>query len=258
VAADRERGFAMSRSTRYALFFIGGGLVAVLYVWAVVGMPLFGSIFHPYRDLAIHAAVAHGTANAVSAVNFDQRAIDTLGEETIFFASVLGAAALLRPSKEEREKRGGHGGAEQVMASTRLAGYVLFPLTIIIGLDVVAHGHLTPGGGFQGGVVLATGIHLLYVAGSYDALERTRPVHLYEYSEVAGALAFVGLGFAGIVIAGAYLANVVPYGGFGHLVSAGTVDLLSFAVGIEVASGVIVMLAHFLEQAIALQGGPHE
>jgi len=248
----------MSRSVRYTLFFVGGGLVAVLFVWGVVGMPSFGSNFHPYRDLAIGATIAHGTANAISSVNFDQRAIDTLGEETIFFASVLGAAELLRPSKEERERRGDHTGVRHVMASTRFAGYVLLPVTLLVGLDVVAHGHITPGGGFQGGVVLATAVHLLYVAGSYDALERVRPVHLYEYGEVAGALAFVGLGFAGIAIAGSYLSNIIPYKGFGHLISAGNVEVLNFAVGIEVASGVIVMLSHFLTQAIALHGGPHE
>jgi multicomponent Na+:H+ antiporter subunit B len=246
----------MTRSTRYLLFFGGAALLGVFFVFGVIGMPSFGSAFHPYRDLSVPAAVAHGTANVVSAVNFDQRALDTLGEESIFFASVLGAAALLRPSKEETERRGGYGSASRIMASTRFAGYVLLPLTLVVGLDVVAHGHLTPGGGFQGGVILATGVHLLYVAGSYDALERARSVHFYEYGEVAGALGFVGLGFAGLAVAGAYLANVIPYSGFGNLVSAGNVEVLNFVVGIEVTSGVIVMLAHFLEQAIALRGGP--
>jgi len=245
----------MNRNARYLLFFAGGALVAVLFAWAALGMPSFGSTFHPYRDLAVPAAVAHGTANVVSAINFDQRAFDTLGEETIFFGSVIGAAALLRPSKEEREQTSGHGHAKQVMASTRFAGYVLLPLTLVVGFDVVAHGHLTPGGGFQGGVVLATGVHLVYVAGSYDALERVRSVHVYEYAEVVGALGYLGLGFAGLAIAGSYLANVIPYSGFGQLVSAGNVEVLNFAVGIEVSAGVVVMLAHFLEQAIVLRGG---
>ena len=243
----------MRRSTRYLLFFTGGGLFAVLFVWAAVGMPSFGSSFHPYRDLAVPAAVAHSTANVVSSVNFDQRAYDTLGEETIFFASVIGAAALLRPSKDEREEKQSRSGG-QVMASTRLAGYVLMPVTLVVGIDVVAHGHVTPGGGFQGGVVLATGLHLLYVAGRYEALERLRPVPALEYGEIAGMVAYAGLGLAGIAIAGAFLANAIPQGMLGQLVSAGTVDVLSFAVGVEVTAGAIVMLAHFFEQAIALRG----
>jgi multicomponent Na+:H+ antiporter subunit B len=244
----------MSRSIRYLLFFVGGGLVIVLFAYGVVQLPSFGSNFHPYRDLAVAAAVSHATANVVSSVNFDQRAFDVLGEETIFFASVIGASALLRPSKEESERRGENIAGSRVMESTRFAGYLMVPITLVVGIDVIAHGHVTPGGGFQGGVVVATGVHLLYVAGRYSALERLRPVQQFEYGEVFGTLSYACLGLAGIAIGGSYLANVIPFGTLGDLVSAGTVDVLNFVVGVEVTSGVIVMLAHFLEQAISLRG----
>ena len=240
----------MSRSLRYGLFLGGSGLLAVLFVWGVLGMPKFGSAYHPYRDLAVPAAQAHATANVVSAVNFDQRAFDTLGEESIFLASVIGAIVLLRPSKEERENRSDDNG--RMMASTRLAGYLLLPLTILVGFDVVAHGHLTPGGGFQGGVVLATAVHLLYVAGRFRALERVGPVDLFDVGEGIGALAFTGLGLAGLAVTGSFLSNVVPFGTFGQFLSAGTVEPLNFAVGIEVGCGVMVLLRQFLEQAIVL------
>lgn len=244
----------MNRGVRHLVFLFGGGLVAVLFVWGALGMPKFGSSNHPYRDRSVHAAAEHQTPNVVAAVNFDQRGFDTLGEESIFFASVIGAAALLRPSKEEREERQESGGGlRDVMASTRFAGYVLLPLTLLVGLDVVAHGHITPGGGFQGGVVLATGFHVLYVAGRYETLEKVRPVALFENGEVLGALGFAGLGFAGIAISGSFLSNMIPVGGWGSFLSAGTVEVLNFAVGIEVACGVIVLLSHFFEQAIRLR-----
>ena len=241
----------MSRATRYTLFLVGGGLIVVLYVLGVVGLPHFGSTDHPYRDRAVAASVAHQTASVVSSVNFDQRGFDTLGEESIFFASAIGAAALLRPSKEEREQRQDSSGrVGHVMASTRFVGYVLFPLTLLVGFDVIAHGHLTPGGGFQGGVVLATGLHVLYVTGRYDALEALRPVTAFEHGEVMGALLFAGLGFAGVGVSGSFLANLLPVGVFGAFLSAGTVEVLNFAVGVEVSCGVIVLLSHFFEQAI--------
>jgi multicomponent Na+:H+ antiporter subunit B len=246
----------VTRSTRYLLFFMGGGLLAVLFVWGVVGMPTFGSSDHPYRDRAVHASAAHQTANVVSSVNFDQRGFDVLGEESIFFASVIGAAALLRPSKDEREQHKAESGrVGHVMASTRFLGYVLFPLTLLVGFDVVAHGHLTPGGGFQGGVILATGLHVLYIAGKYDALEKLRPVTAFELGEVLGALGYAGLGLAGIGISGSFFANVIPFGTFGAFLSSGVVEVLNFAVGVEVACGVIVLLSHFFEQAIELRGG---
>jgi multicomponent Na+:H+ antiporter subunit B len=215
----------------------------VLLVLAFLRMPAFGSAVHVYRDLAVSAAVGHVTANVVSSVNFDQRAIDTLGEETILLGSVVGASALLRPGHKESERR--HPRTGRVLESTGLAGYVLLPVALIVGFDVVAHGHLTPGGGFQGGVVLATGIHLLYLAGSYRALERLRPVELFDAGEALGAGLFAVLGLIGILVGAFFLENILPLGSFGSLFSAGTVPVLNALVGIEVACGMVVLLTRF-------------
>ncbi|WP_235883748.1 MnhB domain-containing protein [Saccharopolyspora elongata] len=84
-----------------------------------------------------------------------------------------------------------------VLPLTALAGYVLTPLVLLLGADMLVHGHLTPGGGFQSGVVLATGVHLLYIAGDLPALRRLRPLAWCYYAEalatafpdVAGAFA---------------------------------------------------------------------
>lgn len=244
----------MSRTVRVWLFAAGALAVGTCYVIACIGMPSFGSSFHPYRDLAIAATARHATADAVSSINFDQRALDTLGEEVILLASVIGVAALLRPTTDERER--GPSLHARVLEPTRLLGYVMLPVTLVIGVDVVTHGHVTPGGGFQGGVVVASGVHLLYVAGSYDALQRLRPIPLFESGEAIGAAAFACIGIAGLVSASAFFFNAMSQGSFGALFSAGTVPLLNGAVGLEVASGVIVLVAKFLDQAILLGAKP--
>jgi multicomponent Na+:H+ antiporter subunit B len=236
----------VSRSLRWGVLDIGLAGVGLVLVLAFLRLPAFGSADHPYRDLAVPAALAHGTANVVSSVNFDQRGLDTLGEETILFGSVLATVALLRPSEEERIRR--QPGRREPLQATRLFGYLLLPLTLVVGADLVAHGHVTPGGGFQGGIMLATGLHLLYVAGRFRSLERVRPIPLFETVEAAGTAAFVSLGFAGTAVAGAFLANVLPYGTFGQLLSAGTVPLLNVAVGVAVGSGGVVLLAQFFQQ----------
>jgi multicomponent Na+:H+ antiporter subunit B len=127
----------------------------------------------------------------------------------------------------------------------------MLPVTLVLGLDVVAHGHLTPGGGFQGGVVLATGLHLLYIAGSYPALRRLRPLAWYEYGEGIGGGTFAVLGVVGLLASTGFLANFLPLGQFGALASTGTVPLLNAAVGVAVASGAVVLLAGFLEADVA-------
>jgi multicomponent Na+:H+ antiporter subunit B len=128
----------------------------------------------------------------------------------------------------------------------------------VLGADIVAHGGITPGGGFQGGVVLATGLHLTYVSGSFPALERIRPFAVFEQGEVLGAAGFVALGLVGLAAVTAFLANTLPLGHLGALVSGGTVQLLSAAVGVEVASGVILMLAQFFDQALVIRRRGHE
>lgn len=242
-----------------ALFAGSTAVLAVALVLAVLVMPSFGTSNHPGRNASVRASVAHATSNAVSSVNFDQRSLDTLGEECILLASVMGVALILRPGKDEEERE--HLGGGRVLDLTRLGGYVLLPVTLIVGLDVIAQGHLTPGGGFQGGVVVGTGIHLLYVAGRYKALQRARPMLALEWGEALGAGAFASLALAGALAGSAFLADFLPRGRLGVLLSAGTVPALNGAVGIEVASGTIMLLAQFLQQAMEIRpkggkGGP--
>lgn len=246
----------MTRRARIALFVVAGGCTAALLVLGVLDLPHFGSSFHPYRDASLAAAVAHKTSNVISSVNFDLRALDTLGEETILLASVIGVTVLLRPAEDEHEHQ--PVGEGRLLDSTRMVGYVFLPITVMIGLLTVAHGAVTPGGGFQGGVVVGTGIHLLYVAGSYRALERARPVGLAELGEAVGAGAFACMGIAGALAASSFLGNVLPLGAFGDLFSSGSVLFLSVAVGVEVASAVVVLLAQFLHQAVEVTGEEKE
>lgn len=241
----------MNRRVRAAVFVAAAGVLAAFFVAAALDMTPFGAAFHPYRDHAIRAAVEHVTANVVSSVNFDQRGLDTLVEETILLGSVLAAAALLRPQPDEEQRRIPEVG--RILPSTRLLGYVMLPLTIVIGIDLVVHGHLTPGGGFQGGVVIGTGIHLVYVSGSFRAVERLRPLTPYRVAEALGAAGFACLAMATAIAGLGFLANVISKGSFAQLFSAGTVPVLNGLVGVEVAAGVVVLLASFLDQEVLVR-----
>lgn len=236
----------MSRTIRFVIFAVGAVGVATLFAAAIHGVPAFGGAAHPYRDRAVAAALAHGTANVVSSVNFDQRGLDTLGEEVILLGSVLAASVLLRAAPGEHEHQPAAG--QRVLPAVVLVGYLLLPVTLLVGLSVVAHGALTPGGGFQGGVVLATGLHLLYLAGSYRVLQQLRPAHWAAPVEAAGAGGFVVLGLAGLLAGAGFLGNALPSGTFGELLSAGTVPLYNIAVGAAVFGGVVMLLAQFLRQ----------
>ncbi|MEV0533542.1 MnhB domain-containing protein [Kitasatospora sp. NPDC050463] len=239
----------MTARARLVMFSVAATVIAAFFVAACARLPTFGTPDHPYGDRAVAAALTHRTANVVSSVNFDIRAFDTLGEESILFGTVLGATLLLRRARDERHRRAE---AERAAPTTRLFGALLLPVTLVVGVYIVAHGQLSPGGGFQGGVVLATALHLAYVAADYRALKRLRPLTVLDVADSLAAASFSLVGLAGLIAGGAFLANVLPLGTFNEITSGGTVPVLNAAVGVEVASGLIALLAHFLDQAVEL------
>ncbi|SEE82241.1 MnhB domain-containing protein [Streptomyces sp. KS_5] len=241
----------MNPRTRLWLVAFGLAGVAALLVAACLDLPHFGGDRHPYGDRAVHASLDRHTANTIASVNFDQRAFDTLGETTILFAAVVGCVVLLRQTRDEHRARPA---PAAVAPPVRRYALLMLPVALLIGLYVIAHGQLSPGGGFQGGVVAATSLHLLYLGADYRALERIRPVGLFEVGDALSASAYLVTGLAGLIGGTAFLANtLLPYGTFNTLSSGGTVPLLNAAVGMEVACAVVVLLARFLDQAVEIE-----
>jgi multicomponent Na+:H+ antiporter subunit B len=250
----------LSFEGRRRLFLVGAAVLAALLVWGLAGLPDFRGFTPLYGQLINDVAVEERSTTAVvTAVNFDYRAFDTLGEEFILFAAVLGLALLLRQARDERygpidddapERR-----PPQTSAAMRLLTVLTVPFSVLVAVYITAHGHLTPGGGFQGGVIAATALLLVYLGGEYMAMRSVRPLALVETSKAAGAAAFVLIGLGGLIAGGAFLENFLPLGDPGELVSAGTIPLLSFAVGLEVAGGFVLLLSEFLDQLLVVRGG---
>ena len=243
---------------RIILCLVGVLGVGLMLAVALVDLPDFGATRHPYGDRAVAAALENETANAVASVTFDQRAVDTLGEEFILFTAAVGGLLLLRRTDEEmrQSELEQHGEGEAVFAVVRLAGLLMLPVTLTAGGYTVLHGHISVGGGFQGGVLLASGVHVAYLAGDLAVLERLRDVRVFDVAEAAGVAAIVAMGLAAMASGSAFLTNVLPHGRLTELLSGGTVPLLNIATGTAVASALVVLLAKFLEQALVLDSGP--
>lgn len=226
--------------------------LAALLVWAVTQVTPFGT--PAGHANAVTRTLAHDrrVANTVNGVTYDLRGVDTLGEELILFVAGLGSAVLLRHRRgehveeEEPEEEPGPRTSETL----RVAGAVLVGPLVVLGVYIVTHGHLSPGGGFQGGIVLASGLLLVYAAGQVLALERVEPTSLVEVVESSGALAFAMVAVGGLVFASAALYNFLPFGSTGDLLSAGTIPVLSIAVGVEVTGAIALILTELLDQAL--------
>jgi multicomponent Na+:H+ antiporter subunit B len=239
----------VTRAGRLALLAVGlGGLLALLAA-AAAGLPDFGSVSSVYAAFARHAAyVDRHAANSVAAVVFDVRGLDTMIEESILFAAASATALLLRSSRAEDAERAEDSGEGDALTLFGIAGV---GAVVVLGLYVVAHGYLTPGGGFQGGVVLASAAGLVFLGGTYRAFRRVTPQRVVEAAESAGVLVWPALGIGVLASGGAFLGNVLPRGSLGSLASAGTIPLLNAATGLAVAAAFTLIGVEFLEELFA-------
>jgi multicomponent Na+:H+ antiporter subunit B len=243
----------MSRRARIGLFALGGPLLLAVLVLGLRGLPAFGRYQGVYGFIVNGVELGERRAtDMVTALNFDLRAFDTLAEEYILFASAVGVVVLMRLVRagEDRASSTEEHRFAGASDAVRVLSLALMPLLLVLGVYVVIHGALTPGGGFQGGLVLAGGPLAMLLAGRYLALRRLAPDWALEALEAIGAGAYALLGVGGLIFAGIYLKNFLALGIPGHLLSAGTMPLNSIAVGLEVMGAFLLIWTEFLDQSL--------
>ncbi len=251
----------MRRSARLVLFALAAAGFGVVLVVGLAGLPAFGDYRGVYGNVinGIGVTERHAT-NLVTALNFDIRGFDTLGEEFILFTSVLGVVLILRqmrgeedrPSQQEADEHSFAGASEAL----RALSLVLIPVLLAIGVYIVVHGALTPGGGFQGGVVLAAGPLAVFLAGRYLRMQTVAPTIVEELGDAIGAAGYTMIGLGGLVFVGVFFKNFLPLGIPGHLLSGGQIPLASVAVGLEVSGAFLVAFSEFLDQALVIRSNP--
>jgi multicomponent Na+:H+ antiporter subunit B len=250
----------MTRGRRLAIFAVGAAGLAVLLAWGFAGLPELGTFGGKMGEAIATIAVPerHAT-NVVTTVMLDCRGFDTPGEEFILFAATVGVLALLRLARGEEEVSADPDETSPTAASRSVA-VVCATLAVpasVLAVYLVLHGALTPGGGFQGGVVLAGALLLAYLAGSTVRGGRLSPIEGMELAKGLGAASFVAIATGGLIFAAAFFENFLPLGTAGNLLSAGTYMPLNIAVGLEVAGAVLVILGELLDQRL-LAGGEEE
>jgi multicomponent Na+:H+ antiporter subunit B len=201
---------------------------------------------------------------------------------------------VLRKLRGEREGRGEHEGRARspydrarnrdlppTSDAIRVPTLALVGPVVLIGWWLASHAQANPSGGFQGGVILATAFMLVYLSGEFgyppgerppvppgsapDGRKRHRigraearriPVALLDGAEALGAGAFVAVGLAAVAQGLPYLDNFLPLGQVpGAVSSSGTIALISFFVGIEVAAAFTLIIGELLEQTLLVRAG---
>lgn len=216
-------------------------IVIALVALAVGFFPLATqlSVASTLTDTAEHyvgkGAEELGAANLVTSVVVSYRGLDTLGEILVLFTATTGVTTLLASTHPTSKKRDDdlEDGRRQGSELLATGAVFLFPLLILFGIYIFINGHLTPGGGFQGGVVLASAFLLLLFSDCRIQLNHV----LLKRAEAFSGAAYVAVGLLGLWLAAGFLdPRFLPAGEFGQLFSAGAIPLIYILVGIKVGS----------------------
>jgi len=181
-----------------------------------------------------------GATNLVTSVVVNYRGFDPLGEVTILFIAAIGLGVVLTASGREKVRK-----TEPASLVLYTGCRLLFPLILIFGTYIVIHGHLSPGGGFQGGAIIASGFLLIYLG----CRERRINQKASKLAESLGGLVFVVMGLFGLVLGGYFLSNFLPKGPANTLVSAGIIPIIYIAVGFKVGSELASIIDNLIEES---------
>jgi multicomponent Na+:H+ antiporter subunit B len=183
-----------------------------------------------------------GTPNVITGILLTYRAFDTLGEVAVLFMVAAGVGLVLGGTGQPRGSADVSRPATPSSEIVQSGAEILFPLIAIFAAYIIMNGHLSAGGGFQGGAVIASGVMLLLLA---QPQYRLHLGFLSTTESLAGAL-FVLVGIAGLIVAGGFLDNrVLPLGEFGAFYSAGAIPILSVLLGIKVGCELSVIIDRF-------------
>jgi len=237
---------------RTVLFLVSAAAVAAVLIEGIAGLSPFGTHQTAYAAMLLRVAVLERhVLNVATAVNFDYRGFDTLGEEFILFTSIAGVLIIfseLRGGKtlypEPMDGPADRGRTAAIRAfATGLAAFVA-----AMGMNVALHTSITPGGGFQGGAIFGSAVVCIYLGAGYAALDRTAKKSLLDTLEALGAAAFALIGVATAFLSGAFLKNSLPLGAAGSIPSGGTIFAINAAVFVEVGCGFALLLLLYLHQ----------
>ncbi|WP_138419681.1 hydrogen gas-evolving membrane-bound hydrogenase subunit E [Aquibacillus sediminis] len=185
-----------------------------------------------------------GAINLVTSVLYDYRAFDTLGEATVLLTAATILAFLVPVTKADML------GTTFTIIVYQATKY-LIPFIAVLGVYVIMFGHLSPGGGFVGGVVMALIPILLSLTYGIDFSEYKLTPNTKKVVEDIGAIGFILLGLLAVLTGNNFLANGqagFPLGNAGELISAGLIPYLNVMIGIKVGAGLAIIFNSLMKE----------
>jgi len=222
---------------------IGFAVVLILALQNTSSFPIFGEVNLADRISGSYfqnaQATLVGSANMVTSVVLGFRAFDTLGEVTVLFVSSLGVALILDLKNKKRMDL-----AFKPNFMLKTGSSILAALILVVSFYMILHGHLSPGGGFPGGAMIASAVLLLYLS---DDQFRSKIQGFKILESISGSLIAI-ISLVGLVIGKAYFENFLDAGVIGNLISAGIIPIIYVLIGLKVGSEIASVVDQFLTE----------
>jgi len=222
---------------------IGFAVVLILALQNTSSFPIFGEVNLVDRISGSYFQNAHatlvGSANMVTSVVLGFRAFDTLGEVTVLFVSSLGVALILDLKNKKRMDL-----AFKANFMLKTGSSILAALILVVSFYMILHGHLSPGGGFPGGAMIASAVLLLYLS---DDQFRSKIQGFKILESISGSLIVI-ISLVGLVIGKSYFENFLDAGVIGNLISAGIIPIIYVLIGLKVGSEIASVVDQFLTE----------
>lgn len=245
------------KDRKYSISFILQIIIALSAVLAVL-MPIFLSTM-PWpviaRDyLELNGVKESGAQNLVSAIYLGFRAFDTLGETIVLLVAVSGTISIISHSgislakgfseNDLLQRENKH--SKMAIRRTELIDVVtgkLGPIVLLFGFYLMIYGHLSPGGGFQGGVVIASGIVFISLGSKTDSSTKLQEAGVLARIEASGFLFLILASLSGILGKSGFLGN--PLAGTG-VSPVSFIIVLNIIIGLKVGAGIGYMCVAML------------
>jgi len=224
-------------TTTLSGFALSGLLVLTILNILLQNMP---SKIQTAGNALLKLNATEGVANAVTTVVVFFRGFDTLGEIAVLFIASLGIGLMLHSNSKCNIKA-----ESNFMLQT--ASRLLFPIIMLFGTYVMIYGHLSPGGGFQGGVIIASGVLLLLISHKTFEVPHSVIVALETFAGVS----YVLIGLIGLLVLDTFLGNFLPHdiAQMGMLLSGGIIPIIYIIVGIKVGSEMSMIVQNLIQRS---------
>ncbi len=191
------------------LFLTGG--VAIMLLLSVDTLPPFGSADTPVNQSAVSTYYLEksvpdtGIPNVVTSVLASYRGFDTLGEVFVVFSACIGVLFILGVKPPEGSAYDPNISGLRHHLIPQVVGRLLIPFIVLFGLYVQFHGEYGPGGGFQAGALIASGVIMYALLEGEAAALSAVPQRVLMGLVIGGACLYGGVGLLCILLGGNFL-----------------------------------------------------